>query len=274
MSRAGLYRRLDNRVVGKEAGQSFFDRRLLEAIRPIKEAHPFWGYRRIWAWLKFREGFVVGRKRVYRLLRENDLLVPRKSYRAKRDPDRKKPRATRPRQYWGIDMTKFIVQGLGWVYLVVVLDWCSKKVVGWDLSLRSRSAEWLRALDGAVVSEFADGVRGKGLKLISDNGSQPSSRAFMNAAATLGIEQVFTSYNNPKGNAETERFMRTLKEEVVWLNEFESFTGAEEKLRAWFADYNQNYPHSSLGYMSPEEFELLFGEREKITASSEVREVA
>jgi len=82
----------------------------------------------------------------------------------------------------------------------------------------------------------------------------------MRDMTTLDIEQVFTSYDNPKGNADTERIMRTIKEEVVWLNEFDSFEEAREKIGKWTdVDYNKLYVHSTLGYMSPEEFEARYG---------------
>ena len=182
-------------------------------------------------------------------------------HKAKRTPERSKPRADRPRQYWGIDMTKFLVSSIGWIYLVIVLDWYRKKIVGWNISLRSRAAEWKEALDMAIQREFPGGVRGNGLKLISDNGSQPTATSFMRDMATLGIEQIFTSYDNPKGNAETERVMRTIKEEIIWLNEFVSFEEAKEKIGRWIQeDYNKLYVHSQLGYMSPEEFEAKIEE--------------
>lgn len=82
----------------------------------------------------------------------------------------------------------------------------------------------------AINNEFPAGVRGHGLKLISDNGSQPTSVSFMKEMTTLEIEQIFTSRNNPKGNAETGRMMRTRKEELVWINEFSSFEEVKEKL--------------------------------------------
>jgi transposase InsO family protein len=96
-------------------------------------------------------------------------------------------------------MSKFLIPVTGWVYLVIVLDWHSKKIVGWDLSSRSKTGEWKRAVEVAVEREFPKGVRGRGLKLISDNGSQPTSRSFMKNMATLGIEQIFTSYSNSQG---------------------------------------------------------------------------
>lgn len=116
---------------------------------------------------------------------------------------------------------------------IIVLDWYTKKIVGWDISMRSKSSNWKEAIERAIDKEFPDGVRDKGLKLISDNGSQPTATSFMKDMATLGIEQIFTSYDNPKGNAETERMMRTIKEEIIWLNEFGSFEEAKEKVGKW-----------------------------------------
>jgi transposase InsO family protein len=213
------------------------------------------------AWLVYREEIVVNHKRIYRLMKENGLIVQQKHYKALRTQQRNKPKAEKPRQFWGIDMTKIMIPPVGWTYLVVVLDWYTKKIVGWDIALRSKSEDWKRALDMAINNEFPEGVRGQGLKLISDNGSQSTSVSFMKEMATLEIEQIFTSYNNPKGNAETERMMRTIKEELVWINEFTSLEDAKEKLKIWInTDYNLNYVHSALGYMSPVEFERNYND--------------
>lgn len=233
------------------------DQVLLERIRVVCGDHPFWGYRRVWAWLRYREHFTVNKKRIYRLMREADLLIKKRPKPATRTP-RSKPKATRPKQYWGIDMTKFLVPSVGWVYLVIVLDWYTKKIVGYDISLRSRRQEWEVALDRALQAEFPDGVRGQGLRLVNDNGSQVTSTSFIKSMALLDIEQIFTSYNNPRGNAETERMIRTIKEEVLWLEEFASFGEAKEKIGGWIEhDYNRLYPHSALGYRSPVEFEAM-----------------
>jgi transposase InsO family protein len=235
------------------------DAGLAERIKELKESHPFWGYRRVRAWLRYRDKIRINEKRVRRVMKENGLMASQTLHRAKRTPQRSKPKAERPRQYWGIDMTKFMVPALGWIYLVIVLDWYTKKVVGWDLSLRSRSGEWEQALEMAIQREFPQGVRDRGLKLISDNGSQPTSVSFMRDMGTLGIEQIFTSYDNPKGNAETERMMRTIKEEFLWLHEFSSLEEAKRAIRQWIeVDYNRLYVHSALGYLSPEEFEYLY----------------
>ncbi len=129
-------------------------------------------------------------------------------------------------------MTKVMIEGFGWIYLVVVLDWHSKKVVGHYAGLQARAWHWLVALNRAVNRQFPGGIEGQSLNLMADNGCQPTSLAFMRACAALSIRQVFTSYSNPKGNADTERFLRTLKEELVWLREWTSPTAFFEALDA------------------------------------------
>jgi transposase InsO family protein len=251
VSRSGYYGKKST----KKQSCSALNRELIVRLKKLRVKHPFWGYRRMTAWLNHREGYSINRKRIHRLMRENGLLVPRKRCKALRTSQRPKPRATRPNQFWGIDQTKFMLPGFGWCYLIVVLDWYTKKIVGWKVSLRARTSEWKEALDLALCEEFPWGARDRGLRLISDNGSQPTSIAFMRDTALLGIEQIFCSYDNPKGNAETERVIRTIKEELLWLNEFTSFEEAKDAIGDWISeDYNRLYIHSALGYQSPEEY--------------------
>lgn len=179
------------------------------------------------------------------------LGVKRAELRAKRTSDKSKPRPAQPRQWWGIDMTKVMTEG-GWVYVVLVVDWFSKKIVGHHAGYQSRGREWLSALDMALQDSFSDGVRGQGLHLMSDNGSQPTSTLFMRECALLGIEQAFTSYNNPKGNADTERTMRTAKEELFWLHEWQSLSHLSAALDIWVHEFNMGYLHSALGWNTPE----------------------
>ncbi len=185
-------------------------------------------------------------------MREHDLLVtPNLRLRAKRTVQTRKPRPTAPNAWWGIDMTKVMLEGFGWLYIVLVLDWYTKKVVGHYAGLQCRTWQWLVALNRAVNRQFPQGARGEGLALMADNGSQPTSRAFGQACQSLGIRQAFTSYNNPKGNADTERMMRTLKEELIWLREWRCPAEFIEKLNAWVEQYNSGYLHSTLGYKTP-----------------------
>lgn len=231
------------------------DRWLLEQIKAIKLGRPAWGYRRVRALLKKRLGRPLNRKRVYRLMRSARLLVKAPSHKASRTPQKDKPRPTDKNQWWGTDMTKFYVQTVGWVYLVFMLDWFTKKIVGYQMGLRPNTIFWLQALYMAVQNECPAGSRSYGLHLMSDNGSQPTSIRYENELITLGIDHVTTSYSNPKGNADTERVFRTFKEDAVWPNEFDSYDETRAAIDEWVRFYNSEYPHSSLGELSPIEFE-------------------
>jgi hypothetical protein len=84
---------------------------LLERITAIKAEHPFWGCRRVWAYLRYADGLAVNPKRVYGLMKAADLLVrPNPKLRAKRKAETRKPRPTRPNEWWGIDMTKVMIE--------------------------------------------------------------------------------------------------------------------------------------------------------------------
>jgi transposase InsO family protein len=137
-------------------------------------------------------------------------------------------------------MTKVMVEGFGWVYVVVVLDWYTKKIVRYYAGLQCAARL---------------GIRGQGLALMSDNGCQPTAVVFMRACATLEIHQAFTRDNNPKGNADTERFIRTLKEECLWLQEWTCPFELITALEAWMITYNEQSLHAALGYKTPKQFE-------------------
>ena len=225
---------------------------IVTQIREIKGDHPFWGYRRTWAYLKYVNKLEINKKRVLRLMQKHDLLVKRDmKIKARRTPEKSKPKPEHPNQWWGIDMTKVMVNGFGWMYVVIVLDWYTKKITGYYTGLTCRSQHWLEALDMAINKQFPHGVRDQQLFLMSDNGSQPTSLSFMKASRGLNISQAFTSYNNPKGNADTERMFRTMKEELLWLREWTSPFELADELGKWIKYYNNNYLHSALGYKTP-----------------------
>lgn len=256
-SRYYRHQRADETIKGQEKTVRMnkeTDRYLMEKIKDICVAYPFWGSRRVTNWLRKREQIMINRKKTQRLMRMHNLTVAPHKKPASRESNRSKPQATRPLQWWGIDMTKFMVDQLGWIYHVSVVDWYSRKVVGYALGRDCQSDLWIKALEQAVLSEFPEGSRGKSLFLMSDNGSQPTSKKFRNVTGLLGIQQVFTSYNNPKGNADTERWFRTFKEDCICLHEWEIFDQLERDIRSYIEFYNNDYVHSSLNGMSPNEF--------------------
>ncbi len=148
ISRSGQYRKESQRQASDR------DEVLLEKLKELRLSHPFWGYRRMTAWLNHREGLAVNRKRIYRLMRENSLVVEQVRHKALRTTQRGKPKATRPNEYWGIDMTKFILGSRGWCYLIVVLDWYTKELVGWKVSLRAKPLSGKKHWIGHCVGSF------------------------------------------------------------------------------------------------------------------------
>jgi putative transposase len=134
----------------------------------------------------------------------------------------------------------------------------TKKLVGHYSGKQARTAEWLEALEKGLNREFPGGVRGHGLKLMSDIGSQPTSLSFIKACSNLEVQQVFTSYNNPKGNADTERMIRTMKEELFWLREWKGEAELSRELDNWVDYYNRSYLHSALGYRTPIQAEEMY----------------
>ena len=235
------------------------DLRLLSMIEPIKTDHPLWGYRRIWSYLKYRQEYPVGINRVHRVMKEHDMLVtPQVRRRAKRGPIKPKPVASRPNQFWGIDMTKIKIAPWGWLYLCLVLDWHTKEILGYSLSLQSKTDDWLDALQAAVNSRFPAGIREavkeQRLFLISDNGCQPTSQRFMMSCSLLGLKQIFTTWSNPKGNSDTERVLRTLKEDLIRTHDWDDPFALSEALNAWIHAYNTDYPHQTLKNMTPRQY--------------------
>jgi len=132
-----------------------------------------------------------------------------------------------------------------------VIDWYTREILESKISLRCRTKEWLKALDKALNEGYLEGVRGKEVILVRNNGSQPTSTKFLKECAVPGIKQIFKGYNNPKGNVNTERYFRTYKEEVAWILDNSSYEELVERTKDFERFYNEEYPHSALGYKNP-----------------------
>lgn len=238
-------------------------------IQSIKLEHPSWGYRSVWSYLKYRMQYPSGINRVHRIMKEHGLLVTKaQRLLAKRGPTRPKPKATRPNQYWGTDMTKIKIGTFGWLYLVIVLDWCTKEIVGYTLNTQSKAQDWLDAVHMAVNNRFPEGIKEQkqqSLSIISDNGCQPTSLRYKKECAQLDINQIFTTWSNPKGNADTERVIRRIKENLMWPNDWENPFDFADSLDRYIKDYNTDHPHQALKYMTPEQFNASFNKELVLT---------
>jgi putative transposase len=229
---------------------------LVDRIRAVIAAGPFHGegHRKVWARLRFA-GIRTSKRRVLRLMREHGLLAP------SRTGGPRGPRAhdgtivtERVDTMWGTDLTT-VVTGEGQAAVFVAVDHCSTECVGIHASRRATRFEALEPVRQGVRRHF--GAIGKdvakGLALRHDHGSQYMADIFQTEIAFLGIESSPAFVRAPEGNGCAERFIRTLKENLLWVRTFETI----EDLRLALLDFRQIYNTAWIverhGYKTPEQ---------------------
>ena len=254
VSRSGYYRFLKPEVDRTE------EMELRDEIQKIAIQHPAYGYRRITAELGRRKR-VVNRKRVLRIMREDNLLcLRRRSFVRTTNSDHKLPvypnlakelKVSGLNQLWVADIT-YIRLVNEFVYLAVILDSFSRRVIGWALGRTLESDLALYALRMAINRGRIEA----GLVHHSDRGSQYASRAYTDLLADRGIGISMSRRGNPYDNAQAESFMKTLKYEEVYRSEYQDIGDARRCIRRFIESvYNRNRLHSALGYLPPVEFE-------------------
>ena len=155
-----------------------------------------------------------------------------------------------PNRVWAGDIT-FIPTGAGWLYLAVIIDLCSRRVIGWSLADHMRCDLVLDALSQALKTRLSSGVI-----FHSDRGSQYGSIPFRNALAQAGLRQSMSARANPYDNAWTESFIGTLKLEMLQDGRFEDAGDARTEIFEYIeAYYNTHRKHSAIGYKTPSQFE-------------------
>jgi len=257
ISRAGYYRFIQ--PVAERAEEM----KLRDAIQKLAVEMPAYGYRRITAALR-RGGWVVNHKRVLRLMRADNLLCLRnRAFVRTTDSDhqlRVYPNLARDlkvsglNQLWVADIT-YIRLVLEFVYLAVILDAFSRRVIGWALGRTLEAELALEALRMAI----ARGRVASGLVHHSDQGVQYASGDYTELLSEQGILISMSRRGNPYDNAQAESFMKTLKYEEVYRTEYLDFADARRRIGKFIESvYNQKRLHSALGYLPPVEFEQQF----------------
>lgn len=251
--RSRFYKR--DRSSNTEGSSNPDTQKVIEAIKSACEQYPLYGYRRIRAILKRKFNIHISLKRVNRLMRKLGLTQSRiKNRRIVQMKDRPE-HPTEPNQVWEMDMTKTYLNGYGWLYIMAIIDRFDRSIVGCEINSRSRTVEWLSAFDKAVKNRFPDGSRDQGkLVLQVDNGCQPTSKKFIEAVKLCDVDLIYSAYATPEHNAHIERFFRTLKEEEIWYNLYETYSEAVTSIEVYIDSYNNDRIHSALGYLTPAEY--------------------
>lgn len=235
------------------------------AIAQLAAEHPIYGYRRITAMLH-RQGQAVNNKRVLRLMRELNLVgkSPKRSCRTTnsnhtfgRHPNRVEGISIeRPNQVWVGDIT-YVKLGSEFVYLAVLMDVFTRSIRGWQLGRSLETDLTLMALKRALA-------RGKPEIHHTDQGMQYAAKAYTQLLESQGIAISMAAVGEAWQNGYAERLMRTIKEEEVDLSEYRNFTKAYEQIGRFLEEvYTKKRIHSSLGYLTPTEFEQQWNEQQK-----------
>ena len=243
----------ETQVADNEIGE------LIEGI--FKRHRRRYGYRRIWKELCDHE-VICAPARIRRIMKERGLraiqpknFVPQTSDGRADKPSPNlladQPLPSHPDEVWAGDIT-FIPSRNGWLYLAVVIDLCSRRIVGWSLADHMRSELVIAALRQALQT------RSGGSQTIfhSDRGSQYGSIATRGVLAEAGIAQSMSARANPYDNAWTESFIGTLKNEMLQGGQFEDVDDARTEIFDYIESYyNNQRKHSSIGYLTPIQFE-------------------
>jgi putative transposase len=234
------------------------DAQLRRAIESVATEWPTYGYRRVTAQLR-RQGWEVNHKRVSRLMDEMGLkLRVKRKRRNTTNSSHCFPRypnlvqglcVVRPEQVWVSDIT-YVRLSQGFVYLAVIMDVFTRGIRGWNLSRGLDDSLTLAALGEALATYPAPGIHH------SDQGVQYAATAYTQTLRAYDVQISMAEVGNPAQNGFAERLIRTIKEEEVDLSEYQDYADARRHLGRFLDDiYMHKRIHSSLGYLTPVEFE-------------------
>ena len=245
----------------KKLSRVYDETQVLEEIRKIKAEFIKYGYRRVTKELH-RRGIIINSKKVRKLMKQHNLIVKRKRYTPRTTNSRHKlPRyqnlmkdvhVFQINQVWVTDITYIAING-EFAYLAHIMDLASRRIVGWELGWDMSTKLTKTALKRAVILRGKENV--KGCIHHSDHGSQYLAFDYMQELSNYSMLPSMGEVGNSYDNAFAESLNKTIKNEEVWTNEYVSFIHAYESIATFVAKYNERRLHSSIGYITPLEFE-------------------
>ena len=213
--------------------------------------HPFYGSRKICHFL-VESGHPVNRKRVQRLMRLMGIeAVTPKRWTSRPHPEHAKYpyllgdlEITRANQVWATDIT-YIPMARGFVYLVAIIDWYSRRVLSWRLSNTLDTSFCIDALEDALARFGAPEI------FNSDQGAQFTSSDFLDVLRAKGVRISMDGKGRWRDNVFVERLWRSLKYEEVYLHAYDDVRQARERIGNYLAFFNDERPHQALDYLTP-----------------------
>lgn len=262
LARSGVYRHLSVPSTARRRGPlgAMSDDALRTAIEGVLAASPFHGegHRKVWARLRYA-GIRTSMRRVLRLMRQYNLLAPTRvgSPRGPRNHDGTIIPDTVDTM-WGTDLTTTIT-GEGQAAVFVAVDHCSAECVGIHAHAQATRFQALEPIRQGVRQHFGGFARAiaRGLAVRHDHGSQYMSHQFQNEIAFLGIESSPAFVRTPEGNGCAERFIRTLKENLLWVRTFETIEELRQALLAFRETYNTTWLIERHGFLTPVQFRQM-----------------
>lgn len=237
----------------KPAEMSSLEQKLMNLMDEIFTEEPSFGSRRLTTMLK-RSGYEVNRKRVSRLMKIMGIeaIYPKPKKTSISNPEHKKYpyllknlQIDRPCFVWASDIT-YIRMRQGFIYLTVVMDWFSRYVVSWEVSISLESDFCVEALERALRLD-------KPKIFNTDQGSQYTSTSFIGVLSREEIEISMCGKGRCFDNIFVERLWRSVKQEEVYVKDYRDVQEAVKELGEYFEKYNQRRPHQALDYKTPAE---------------------
>lgn len=228
------------------------DQPLAAQIKEIIEERPAFGVRRVHVQLIKARGLCVNRKKVRRIMRLKHWTMRQRASGRRPRAEKRKSIAERPNERWATDLAYVPCGRDGYAVFAPVIDCCTREALGWELAATGKASTAARALEDALLARFGT-LRGAppGLKLRHDNGLVFGSRQYVALARDYGLTQEYIAPHTPEQNGLCERFIRTFKEECVWLHTFESIADARAHITVFIHYYNTQRYHQALKYVTP-----------------------
>jgi len=231
------------------------DDEVLALIRTDLETSPFIGegHRKVWGRLRFVQGIKVGRKRVLRLMRESNLLSPHRVVQGQPKEHTGKIITAAPNVMWGTDGTRIFTLEEGWCWLFTAVEHWNAECVGWHVTKNGDRFAALQPLSMGIKARFGSvgAAAARGLVLRMDHGTQYLSEHFQNQIKFWGIAPSFAFVAEPQTNGVTERFNRTIKEQVIYGRHYRTIEEVRTAVTDFMERYNQQWLVEKLGFRSP-----------------------